>query len=174
MSAQPKPLQPGRTIRYRVMGDAAPKERARARIVQPKGGRPFIQHYTPKETVEYEQRIANIARQAWGDAPPTTRPVELQVTVYAEIPAGWPKWKREAATRGELLPTGKPDLDNIVKAIADGMNKVVYADDEQIAVIDAAKLYAPEGTKGYIEVAVRENWRQASWIQRLADLVLLR
>lgn len=166
--------QPGRTIRFTVTGAAVPKDRARYRIVTPKGRKPFVQSYTPKETVAYEEHVKRLARRAWGNAEPSLRPIELQVTIYVEIPASWAKWKREAATRGEILPTGVPDVDNVVKAISDAMNKVVYRDDGQVATIDAVKLYAPEGSAGYVEVGVRENYRCGSWIDRLLDLVLLR
>jgi Holliday junction resolvase RusA-like endonuclease len=168
------PAQAGRTIRFRLGGTAAPKERVRHRLVRPKGKPAFVQVYTPAETVNYEKRVAETARRAWGDAAPTRRPVELQVTVYLEIPNGWPRWKQEAAARGEIAPTGKPDLDNYVKAIADGMNGTVYTDDAQICAIDAVKLYAPQGSRGYVEVSVRENYRCGSWIARILDLVLLR
>lgn len=166
--------QAGRTIRFTITGAAIPKDRVRHRIVTPKGKRPFVQVYTPKETTDYEQRVAKLARRAWGEADPSLRPIELQVTVHVEIPSGWPKWKQEAATAGEILPTGVPDLDNVVKAVSDAMNGVVYRDDGQVSTIDAVKLYAPAGAAGYVEVAVRENYRCGSWITRLLDLVLLR
>ncbi len=167
--------QAGRTIRFTVTGAAIPKDRVRARIVTPKGGkRPFVQLYTPKETTDYENRVKAAAARAWGDAEPSLRPIELQVTIYAEIPESWSKWKREAATRGEILPTGVPDVDNIVKAVSDAMNGVVYRDDGQVVTVDAVKLYAAEGAEAYVEVAVRENYRCGSWITRLLDLVLLR
>lgn len=170
----PTSRQAGRTIRFTITGAAAPKERVRHRIVTPKGKRAFVQVYTPKETVEYENRVKAAARRAWGDAEPSRRPIELQVTIYVEIPDSWPKWKREAATRGEILPTGVPDVDNIVKAVSDAMNGVIYRDDGQVAAVDAVKLYAPEGTAGRVEVAVRENYRCGSWITKILDLVLLR
>lgn len=173
MSA-PTSQQTGRTIRFTITGAAVPKDRVRARIVTPKGKRPFVQLYTPKETTDYEKRIEKLARRAWGEAEPSLRPVELQVTIYVEIPDSWSKWKREAATRGEILPTGVPDVDNVVKAVSDAMSGVVYRDDGQVATVDAVKLYAPDGTAGYVEVAVRENYRCGSWISRLLDLVLLR
>lgn len=166
--------QPGRTVRFTVTGDAIPKDRVRHRIVQPKGKRPFVQVYTPKETRDYELKVAARAKRAWGEAEPSMRPIELQVTVFVEIPTSWPKWKQEAATRGEILPTGTPDLDNVVKSLQDGMNGVIYRDDGQVATVDAVKLYAPQGVAGYVEVAIRENYRCASWISRLLDLVLLR
>lgn len=170
----PTAKQPARTIRFTVTGAAVPKDRVRHRIVTPKGKRPFVQVYTPKETTDYEQRVRAIAKRAWGSAEPSDRPIELQVTIYVEIPESWSKWKREAAARGDILPTGVPDVDNVVKALSDAMNKTVYRDDGQVCTIDAVKLYAPVGTAGYVEVALRENWRCGSWITRLLDLVLLR
>lgn len=173
MSAAATSTEPGRTARFILAGVAIPKDRVRHRIVQPKGRKPFVQVYTPAETRKYEERIAAAAKAAW-PGEPSRRPIELQVTINVEIPEGWPKWKREAATRGEILPTGVPDVDNVVKSISDGMNGVVYADDGQVATIDAVKLYAPEGRRGFVEVAVRENYRCGSWISRILDLVLLR
>lgn len=170
----PTSQQAGRTIRFTVTGAAIPKDRVRHRIVQPKGKRPFVQVYTPKETTDYENRVKAAARRAWGEAEPSLRPIELQVTIHVEIPESWPKWKREAATRGEILPTGVPDVDNVVKAISDAMNGVVYRDDGQVATVDAVKLYAAAGAGGFVEVAVRENYRCGSWISRILDLVLLR
>lgn len=170
----PTGTETGRTIRFTVHGAAVPKDRVRHRIVTPKHGKPFVQVYTPKETVEYEERVGQLAKRAWGPHPPSLRPIELQITVYAEIPESWPKWKREGAARGEILPTDVPDVDNVVKAISDGMNGVVYRDDGQVCTIDAVKLFAQEGSAGYVEVAVRENYRCASWIKRLAEFFLLR
>lgn len=163
----------GRTIKFVIPGVAVPKERARARIVAPKGRKPFVSMYTPAETREYEEKVKAIAWRAWGASPPSTRPIEMQITVHAEIPESWPKWKREAAIRSEIVPAGTPDLDNLCKAIGDAMNGTVYADDGQIYAVDMVKLYATDG-RARIEVIVRENWRCASFIKRILDLVLLR
>lgn len=165
--------QTGRTIAFVIPGDAAPKERARARIVTPKGGKPFVSLYTPAETRQYEEKVKAIAWRAWGAHPPSTRPIELQLTVYVTIPASWPKWKAEAAVRGEIAPTSVPDLDNIEKAIADAMNGVVYLDDGQVCSSDKVKLYATNGV-ARIEVQVRENWRSGNRITRRDELELLR
>lgn len=165
--------KPGRTIAFVVPGDAAPKERARARIVQVPGKKPFISHYTPKETREYEEKVKAIAWRAWGANPPSKRPIEMQITVHVQIPPGWPKWKQEAAMHGEIAPTGVPDLDNFAKSIGDAMNGTVYADDSQVVAVDMVKLYATDGFPR-VEVQLRENWRSGSWITRLADFILLR
>ena len=79
--------QTGRTVRFTITGAALPKERVRARIVTPKGKRPFVQLYTPKETRAYEERIQKLARRAWGDAEPSLRPIELQAVSYTHLRA---------------------------------------------------------------------------------------
>ena len=164
----------GRVARFVISGTAAPKERARARLVQPKGGKPFITMYTPAETAKYEARVKRLAQGAWGNNPVSLRPIDLQVTVYVEIPTSWPNWKQDAAARGVVVPTGVPDLDNFVKAISDAMNGVVYRDDGQIVQLDAVKIYAQPSEPGRVEVAVRENYRCGSWIKRADELSLLR
>lgn len=40
--------------------------------------------------------------------------------------------KKTAMLSGELLPTKKPDIDNIVKAVLDALNEVAYRDDTQV------------------------------------------
>ena len=42
---------------------------------------------------------------------------------------------------GQIKPTTKPDLDNIVKAL-DGMNGIVVVDDSQIVKLTATKQYS--------------------------------
>ena len=43
---------------------------------------------------------------------------------------------------GEILPTKKPDADNIAKIIADALNGVAYRDDSQIAEMLIVRRYA--------------------------------
>lgn len=54
---------------------------------------------------------------------------------------------------GRELPLKKPDIDNIVKVVADALNGVAYHDDTQIAMVIAAKTYsAMEG----LDITVEE------------------
>lgn len=49
----------------------------------------------------------------------------------------------------------KPDIDNIGKAICDGMNRIAFADDSQIAYLTMAKVWGQvEGT--YVSVESQE------------------
>ena len=43
---------------------------------------------------------------------------------------------------GKILPTKKPDVDNVVKSIFDGLNKVAFKDDTQIVELHCSKRYS--------------------------------
>ena len=73
---------------------------------------------------------------------PLTGPVALRLCVYLAVPSSWPAWKRQAALRGHVRPTGKPDLDNILKAAKDAMNGVLWVDDAQVVLVVTDKAYS--------------------------------
>ncbi|MFV0515810.1 MAG: RusA family crossover junction endodeoxyribonuclease [Aminipila sp.] len=58
--------------------------------------------------------------------------IEMTVKAYYSIPKQTSKKKREQMAKGEILPTKKPDCDNVLKIIADALNKIAYNDDAQI------------------------------------------
>lgn len=45
---------------------------------------------------------------------------------------------------GELLPTKKPDIDNITKCVLDALNGIAYHDDSQIVRLTVEKFYAQQ------------------------------
>ncbi len=98
--------------------------------------------YTPEKTVAYEGLIALAASQAMAGREPMTGPVRLSFRAVMTIPVSATKKRRQAMLDGLVLPTKTPDLDNIMKAIGDGANKVVFADDAQIVRLGAVeKIY---------------------------------
>lgn len=44
--------------------------------------------------------------------------------------------------KGELRPTTKPDVDNYVKGVKDGLNKVIWQDDSQVVNLTVRKFYS--------------------------------
>lgn len=49
---------------------------------------------------------------------------------------------------GKIRPTKRPDADNVLKAIADGLNGLAYHDDAQLVEMKGAKYYdAIEGVR---------------------------
>ena len=116
-----------------------PQGKARPRFT--KGGRA----YTPAKTRRYEEAVreaALLAVQAQGFVKHgKDTPLEACVTAWFPVPASWPKKKRAAALSGALYPTGKPDADNIAKAVLDAANGIAFHDDRQIVSLTVRKRY---------------------------------
>ncbi|WP_248322010.1 RusA family crossover junction endodeoxyribonuclease [Caballeronia sp. Sq4a] len=101
----------------------------------------FVTTYTPEKTAKYENLVRLAAQQAMCGQPPFQRPVSLLVQIWVGVPASWSKKRREQALRGFIGATKKPDADNVLKAIKDGMNGVVYVDDARVTSITLSKQY---------------------------------
>ena len=110
--------------------------------------------YTPKKTHDYESEVAGMAKAAMGSSEPLETPVTVCVYVTFSIPQSYSKKRSEACLNGYERHTKRPDLDNCVKAITDGMNGIVYKDDSQITSLHATKVY---GTTAMAEVYVKED-----------------
>jgi len=100
--------------------------------------------FTPAKTRRYEDIVRQLAVQAWRRPLLAGEPIFLTVIFCRGIPASWSKRDKQSAMLGTKLPIGRPDLDNCVKAITDGLNGVVYADDAAIVSITASKRYSTD------------------------------
>ena len=50
--------------------------------------------------------------------------------------------RKQAEASGQFIrPIGKPDCDNLAKAVMDGCNEVLYFDDAQIVALSVRKRY---------------------------------
>jgi Holliday junction resolvase RusA-like endonuclease len=125
------------TVTFTVPGIPQGKGRARAAII-----RGFARIYTPEKTRSYEGTIAWCGAAAMAGRPPFLVPMALALLIRCQIPASWSKKKRVEALNGDLVPATKPDVDNILKAVGDGLNGVVWADDVQIVRVNIEKGYA--------------------------------
>jgi Holliday junction resolvase RusA-like endonuclease len=97
--------------------------------------------YTPEKTVSFEGRLAYAAQKVMGDRPPLDCALVLDVAMHFPVPAGKPKKFREAALRGDIRPTVKPDWDNGGK-LTDALNLIVWVDDKQIVDGRVRKFYS--------------------------------
>lgn len=109
--------------------------------------------YTPAKTVNYEGLVAHAAAFAMVGKDLIQGAVSVELDIRLQIPESWSSKKKLSAANGEIAATKKPDIDNIFKAIADGMNGVVLRDDSQIVQTSNIKRYAE--TPGVV-VIVRE------------------
>lgn len=120
--------------------------------VSSRGGK-FARMYTPEKTANYESLIALAAQEAMDGNPLIAGPADVEISMFLPVPTSWSKKKQAAALQGQVYPTKKPDADNVIKAIFDGINGVVWVDDVQACDIVVRKRYAD---KPGVEVTVRE------------------
>lgn len=85
--------------------------------------------FNPEENRSFEQKVAEIARPLF--PAPISGPVRLRIVASFEVPRSWSK-KRQAEAMG-AYHTQKPDRDNVEKAIQDGLNRIAWSDDSQVA-----------------------------------------
>ena len=98
--------------------------------------------FTDAKTRSYENLVKLLALQAMENAGAqmTDKPVKATINAYFEIPKSYTKKKVQAIINGEIKPA-KPDVDNIIKSIFDGCNKIIFKDDVQIYTLTATKSY---------------------------------
>lgn len=123
-----------------------PRGKGRPRFFK-RGG--HVGTYTDDKTAAYE----NLVRLACGAVKggPFTGPVRLTVRALFPIPKSWSKAKRDAAG----CHTSKPDLDNVVKAVKDGLTGSAWLDDSLVYSIDAKKFYTHFEPR--LEVFIKEE-----------------
>jgi len=122
---------------FKMILDGDPVGKGRPRFSRATG-----HTYTPEKTARFEERLAWAAQDVMRRQPLLEGALHMEVYAYFSIPASKPtKWKDAAKERG-IRPTKKPDIDNIVKGVADALNKVVYVDDTQIVTLLCGKYYS--------------------------------
>lgn len=115
-------------LKFTIPGAVVGKGRPRVTTI---GG--FARMYTPEKTAAYEGLVAHAAHAAMAGRALIEGPVRIELMIVCAVPASWSQKKQRMALRGELIPTTKPDADNVVKAICDGCDGVVWRDDVQAA-----------------------------------------
>lgn len=133
-------------LSFTIPGEAVPQCRPR---FTHNGGRP----YQTKKVLDYKQLVKYLAEQALNGRPLTEKALRLEVEFYTTIPVSTTKKKRQLIDTGVIFPTKKPDVDNVVKSLMDGMNKVVYYDDTQVVDLVIHKRYSD---KPRLEVKITE------------------
>lgn len=96
--------------------------------------------FTPKQTTDYERLIAVKWKEKYKT--PIKEAVEVEMIFSFERPKSWSKKKKE----NTFFHTVKPDIDNLQKAILDGLNKVAFEDDKQVFSVKAKKIYDDENS----------------------------
>ncbi|WP_420170405.1 RusA family crossover junction endodeoxyribonuclease [Pseudomonas alloputida] len=123
-------------VQFLVPGEPVGKGRPRIGRV---GG--HARMFTPTKTASYEGLIAMAGTEAMAGRTLLEGAVMVEMRIVLAIPQSMPKKRKAMAIAGELFPTKKPDMDNVIKAIYDGLNGVVWKDDVQVVDAFVRKRY---------------------------------
>ena len=123
------------TIAFTVMGTPTGKGRPRATV---RGG--YAAVYTDAKTRDAEQSFLAQALP-YKPAEPLDGPLRVEIQAYCSVPRSWSKKRRQLAIAGTVMPTGKPDVDNLAKLVLDAMNGVFFLDDKQVISLTVSKAY---------------------------------
>lgn len=124
-----------KVLTFTVKGKPQAKQRPR----RGHGGR----FYTPQKTLDYEENVkASFLADTKLKAPIKDAPLIIRCDFYFKVPKSYTKKRKTAIKEHEELYTKKPDVDNLIKAILDGLNGVAYEDDNQVVGVTGVKHYA--------------------------------
>lgn len=111
-------------VAFAFYGAAIPKARA---------GRNGFQSFTPKRNAAFEANIRAIGAEAMARAGmrPCVDACRVDMAFERAAPKSWSK-RKAVEMRGQPI-TGRPDVDNLAKAILDALNGVTFQDDAQVS-----------------------------------------
>ena len=120
-------------VKFIIPGPAQAKQR-------PRVNRNTGRIYTPGATHKYEKLV----KESYGNNPCfEDQFISIKIIFKFEVPKSYSKKKQAEALAGDLRPT-KADIDNYIKSVLDGLNKVAFLDDRYICSIEASKIFAEE------------------------------
>ena len=118
-------------------------------------GRPRVTRFgtfDPQKSKDYKAFVGYCALDKKPPVP-LDGPLTVRIDAYMGVPPSWSKKKREQAISGELKPTGRPDVSNIVKCVEDALTGIIWRDDAQIVCLSVLKRYSDNPR---VEVVINE------------------
>ena len=108
--------------------------------------------YTPEKTVNYETLVKEL--YILEKLPKLSGQLRMEIKAYFAIPKSAPRLRAALMHDGKIRPVKRPDLDNLVKIIADALNTIAYDDDSQIVAVTADKYYSAAPR---VEITIEEE-----------------
>ena len=160
---QPEPL-------LKVTIPGRPRPLARPRFTAVCG---FARSYDPRSNVQAKAAVSDAVCAAMRDAgidAPLGGPLAVKVSLYFRWPTNrrvkrWSTLRSKPEQRAvRLYPTVRPDGDNCLKLVLDGLQGYAFDDDKQIVEVSCRKYYTAPTQAERTEVSIcRPLWtKQAS------------
>ena len=122
---------------YSFVVKTAPVGKGRPRVVS-RGGKTFA--YTPKKTREFEAAVKAAAIRAG------VKMYEGPVEVLIECLVPIPKSRRKELGGAMFFPaTGRPDVDNVAKAVLDALQGIAYKTDSAVSSVTCKRTWSRLG-----------------------------
>ena len=96
--------------------------------------------YYPKKYADFKNEFARQIGEFEIDI--IEGPVRMELYFYMPIPKSTPK--KQKPNMEETFHIKRPDADNLIKSVLDGLNGILYIDDGQVCRIETFKLYSEE------------------------------
>lgn len=122
----------------KLVFEIEPVEQARPRATRMGRG---IRLYDPKKVSVYKKQLAMMCKFQYKQAP-LTGPLMVELNFFRHIQSSISKKERALRLSGSHRPVVKPDTDNYIKSTLDGLNGLLWEDDNQIVDLIAHKYYS--------------------------------
>lgn len=139
------------SLGFKVYGEPKPLARPRVYRVGDKGMRavqPRTDWFAVVQVTANEMTEEALKHDLWD------KPLAVRLDFHMKRVTGLPKTYEKPHIK-------KPDLDNLIKSVVDGLSGILFEDDKQIVALHASKRYArgkePPGCWVQIEVANAEE-----------------
>lgn len=121
-----------------------------------RGGRPIVVAYDPKESRNWKAFAGSrmlTERVLQGVDAPLDGPLHLEITALFTMPTSRHLKK---GIRPRTWKTGRPDEDNVTKAVKDAASGVLWLDDKQVVVATCLKITAAQGEAPGLYLTIRK------------------
>ena len=122
----------------KLVFEIEPVEQARPRATRMGRG---IRLYDPKKVSVYKKQLAMMCKFQYKQEP-LTGPLKVELKFFRHVQSSLSKKERELRLSGTHRPVVKPDTDNYIKSTLDGLNGLLWEDDNQIVDLVAHKYYS--------------------------------
>lgn len=122
----------------KLVFEIEPVEQARPRATRMGRG---IRLYDPKKVSVYKKQLGMMCRFQYKQAP-LAGPLKVEMNFFRHVQSSVSKKERKLRLFGSHRPVVKPDTDNYIKSTLDGLNGLLWEDDNQIVDLIAHKYYS--------------------------------